>query len=106
MYNLYHQLTWLHRCEYVHAESFFLHRVGEGLSHFIVYVGIQQSASYVFEGFGNVDFGNLAFTFENFETAFKSVTKIFKHIYFLFFLLKLMCALCGAFLYTSLVLQK
>ena len=53
----------------------------------LVDVGIQQSASYVFKGFGNVDFGNLAFTFEDFETAFKSVTKIFKHIYFLFFLL-------------------
>ena len=87
MYDLHHQLAWLHRCEYVHAEGFLLHGVCESLCHLIVYVGIQQSASYVFKGFGNVDFGNLAFTFEDFETAFKSVTKIFKHIYFLFFLL-------------------
>ena len=79
--NLDHELRGLHGSEHVLAEGLLLHGVGEGFGHLVVDVGVEQGAAHVFEGFGYVDLGDLAFTFQYFERAFKSFAKIVEHVY-------------------------
>ena len=77
--DLHHQLLGLHGGEHVLSQSLLLHGVGEGLGHLVVHVGIQQGATHVLEGLGNIDFGNLALTLQYFPRAFETLRKIFKH---------------------------
>ena len=70
MNNLDHQLARLNGCEHVHAHCLFLDRISKCLGYFIVDVGIQKGTSDIFEGFGNVNLGNLAFTFKDFFFLF------------------------------------
>ena len=67
MHNLDHQLARLHRSQHVLPDSFLLHSVGERLGYFVVHVGIEQSATHVFQRFRYVDFGDSPLTFQQFE---------------------------------------
>ena len=71
--DLDHQLTRLDGCKHVHAQSLLLHLVGEVLGNLIVYVGIEQRTTHVLESLCNIDFGDLAFTLEDFERALKTL---------------------------------
>ena len=70
---LNHQLSRLNGCEHVHAECFLLHLVGEFLSHFIVYVGVEECTAHILHGFRHVDFCNFSFALQDFERAFQSI---------------------------------
>ena len=74
VYDLHHQLTWLHSCQYILAQRLFLHRISKVLGNLIVYVGIKQSLTYILQRFRYIDFGDLAFTFQDFERPFESFT--------------------------------
>ena len=69
VYELHHQLSGFHGGKHVHTQSFLLHLVGEGLGHFIVDVGINKCATYIFHRLGDVDFGYLAFALEYLKRA-------------------------------------
>ena len=79
MHDFHHELAGLHACEHVLAQGLLLDGVGELLGYFIVDVGVEQGAAHVFEGFGHVDFGDAAFTFQYFERPFESFAQVFKH---------------------------
>ena len=68
-----HQLSRLNGCEHIHAECFLLHLVGEFLSHFIVYVGVEECTAHILHGFRHVDFCNFSFALQDFERAFQSI---------------------------------
>ena len=89
MDNLHHQLLGLDGVYHILAEGFLLHSVGEALGHLVVYVGIKERAAHILEGFGHIDFGNLTLAFKYFETSFKFLAKILKHMSGMFFPLKL-----------------
>ena len=67
---LHHQLAWLHGCQNIHAECFFLHLVGEFLGNFIVNIGIEECTAHILHGLSHVDFGNFTLTLQNFEGTF------------------------------------
>ena len=75
-----HELSRFDAGENVLSECLLLHRVGELLGNLEVHVGIKEGASHVFECFGDVDFCDFSFALQQFEGAFKSLAKIFKHI--------------------------
>ena len=70
--NLHHELSGLHAGQHVLAECLLLHGVGEGLGHFVVYVGVEECAANVLEGFGHIDLGDAAFALEYFKRPFES----------------------------------
>ena len=70
VYDFYHQLAWLHGCQHVLPQCLLLYRVGKSLGHLVVHVGIEQCAAHVFQGFSHVDFGDFAFTFQDFKRPF------------------------------------
>ena len=74
-YSAYQPLTG----EVVLPERFLLDIVAEFLGHFVGHVCVQQGAAYVFQGLGNVDLGDFAFTFEYLERALKPFAEIFEH---------------------------
>ena len=79
MDNLDHEFARLDCVDDVLTEGFLLDGVGECLGYFIVDVGVDERTSDVLKGFGNVDFGDFALAFEDFETAFEPVAEFFKH---------------------------
>ena len=72
VYDFYHQLAGLNGCQHVLSQGFFLNGIGEVFGYLIVHVGIQKCLTYVFQGFRNIDFGDLSFTFQNFKRPFQS----------------------------------
>ena len=72
--DFHHQLARLHSSKYILAHSLFLHGVCKVFGYFIVYVRIQQCTANIFQCFGNINFGNLAFTFQNFKRPLQSFT--------------------------------
>ena len=88
-----HQLSRFHGSEHVHTEGLLLHSVREGLSHFIVHVGVDERTAHILHRLGDVDFCNFTLTLEDFERPFQAVTKIFKHVnvYVYLFLTKISC---------------
>ena len=64
MHHLDHQLAGTDRCEHVHAQGLLLYGIGKLFGNLVVYIGIKQGFAYVFEGFGYIDLGDLAFTFQ------------------------------------------
>lgn len=80
MHDLYHQLTGLDSVYHILAQSLLLYGIGKCFRHLIVDVGIDKSATHVFERLGNVDFGNTALAFEELETTLKSIAKFFEHV--------------------------
>ena len=78
---LHDHLLRLHCREHVLAKRLLLHVVAELLCYLVAYVGIEQGAAYVLEGFRNVDFGNLAFSLEQFEGSLYLFTEILEHIF-------------------------
>ena len=79
VHNLDHELRRLHGGEHVLSECFLLDGVGETLGHFVVDVSVKEGTPHVFEGFGHVDFGDAAFTFEDFERPLESFAEIIEH---------------------------
>ena len=69
VYQLHHQLSWLHGSKHVHTQRLFLHRVGKLLGNLKVNIGIQKCTTYILHGFSHVDFSYLTFTFQYFERA-------------------------------------
>ena len=69
VYNLYHQLARLHRCEHVLTQCFSLYRVGKILGNLIVDVGIQQCLAHIFQRFGHIDLRDPAFTLQQFKRS-------------------------------------
>ena len=67
-----HKLLWLDGVDYVLSQRFLLDGVGKRFGYFVVDIGIEEGAAHVLEGFGYVDFGNLALAFEYLEAAFES----------------------------------
>ena len=65
--NLHHQLAGLDGGQHVLSQGFLLDGIGEVLGYLVVDVGIEQGFAHVFQGFGHVDFGYLAFSLEDFE---------------------------------------
>ena len=74
VHQLDHQLSRLYSSKYIHAECFLLHLVGEFLSHFIVYVGVEECTAHILHGFRHVDFCNFSLALQDFERAFQSIT--------------------------------
>ncbi len=64
---LHHQLLGLQCVDYVLAQGFLLHLVGEGLGYFEVDVGLDQRAAHVLHGLRNVYLGDAALTFQYLE---------------------------------------
>ena len=70
--DLDHHLLRLHGSEHACANGFGLHPVAEFLGNLVGHIGIQEGPAHILKGFGDVDFGYLAFTFEYFERPFES----------------------------------
>ena len=68
--DLHHQLAGFHGSKHVHTHCLLLHSISKGLGNLIVNVGIQQGATHVFQGFGNVNLGDFAFTFQYLKRSF------------------------------------
>ena len=73
VHDLHQQLARLHCRKHVLAQRLGLDAVRESLGHLVVDVGVEQGAPNVFQGFGDVDFGDAAFTFKDLERPFKSL---------------------------------
>ena len=69
MDDLDHQFAWADGGQHVLAEGLLLDVLGELLSDVVVDVGLEEGASYVLEGLGDVELGDLALTLEELEGA-------------------------------------
>ena len=67
MDNLYDHLLWLHCCEHILSDGFFLYIVTELFCYLIAYVSVKKGATDIFHSLRDVDLGNLSFTFEDLE---------------------------------------
>ena len=72
VHDFHHQLLWFDGGQYVLSECFLLDGIGEGFCNLVVYVGIEQGATYVFQCFGDIDFCNLSFAFQYLERPFEA----------------------------------
>ena len=77
---LHHHLLRLHGCQHVLPHGLGLHAVAELLCDLVAHVRVKQGAAHVLEGFGNIDFGDFAFTFKNLERALQSLAEVFEHL--------------------------
>ena len=66
MDDLDHELLGLDGSKHVLTQCLLLDCVAEALRYLVVDIGIEKGTTYVLEGLGNIDFGNLAFTLEYF----------------------------------------
>lgn len=57
---LNHELARLDSREHIHAKSFLLDRISEGLGNFVVDIGIEQSTAYVLHCLGHIYLGYLS----------------------------------------------
>ena len=73
MDNLDHHLLRLDRGQDVLSHGLGLHPVAEVLGNLIADVRVEQSPADVFQGFGDIDVGNLSFTLKYLEGALKSL---------------------------------
>ena len=79
--DLYHHLLRFHGSEDILAHCLLLHIVAEFLGYLVAYVGVQEGASDVLNGFGDVDLGDLAFAFQYFKRPFKPFAQVLKHLF-------------------------
>ena len=80
MNDLHHQLLRLDGIDYVLTESLLLDGVGEVFGNLVVDVGVKKCAAHILERLGNVYLGDFSLTFKDFETSFKFLAEVFKHI--------------------------
>ena len=74
MDDFHHQLSGTDGSQHILSESFRLYRIGKLLGYFIIDIGIEQCATYIFQGLGYVYLGNLTLAFEDLKRAFESFT--------------------------------
>ena len=79
VHNLNQQLAWLNGRQNVLAQSFFFYIVCKRFGNFIVNVGIQQGAAYIFQCFSNINLGDAALAFQYLKRPFQPFTQIIKH---------------------------
>ena len=64
MHYLHHHLLRLDCRKDVGAYGLFLYVVTELLRYLIAYVGVEQGSTHLLKGFGYINFGDFAFTFQ------------------------------------------
>ncbi len=74
MHNFNHKLTGRYGRKHILTQRLFLYNVGKGFGNLEVNVGIEQSAPYIFEGFGYVDLGNMALPLEQLKRPVELIT--------------------------------
>ena len=79
MDDLDHHLLRLDRGQHILAQCLGLDAFAEFLRHLETDVRIQQRLADVLDRFGNIDFGDFAFTLQDLERPFQPFTQILKH---------------------------
>ncbi len=74
MHNLHHQLLRLDGIDYVLPESLGFNRIGESLCNLIIDIGVQQGATHILKGFGNIYLCDFPLAFEYLETPLEFLT--------------------------------
>ena len=69
--NLHHQLAGLDGGQHVLSHGLCLDGISKVFGHLVVDVGVEQGFAYVLQGFGYIDFGDFAFTFQYLERPFE-----------------------------------
>ena len=72
-HDLGHHLTRLDGLQHILTQRLLLYLVGKVLGYLVVNVGINQRATNLFQGLGDVDFGNTALTLQDFKRPFEFI---------------------------------